>query len=466
MKNRRRATGNRPDKTRQVFVDGSTIRVSRNGKLSAPSAGGGAGGGTVTSVGLSATPSSVFGVSGSPVTGSGTLALTLDDQSANRVLAGPASGADATPAFRALVNDDLPNSGAAAGTYFSANVTVNAKGVVTSIEDGRIDQDGLISPAVLPARTVSNMKRMHHIPALDKVLFTESSTNGKLRQIDRTFDAPLDLSGTYTSKAVTAFAYSSISTKIYLGYGTAVMSVNSTTGAIVTDPIGSARAESGIAVRASNGNMYGASFSGGAVYRWDPSTDTQIGSGVAIPANVTNACNLQYNSIAHCPTDDHMYVAGHTGLAKYDCTTDTFGTSPITGLSSNGNGSVIYCSDVDRIFYCQGVTGNLYKVQPTTGTVTTYAFPSWYTASNKGGDLCELGDYIYVGTLSGVGQVMNCILIFKKSTNQWVGCLSHDAFTDIRGPLAGVAAEGVLYSGGLNSGNANDLVVFGRVWQP
>ena len=64
--------------------------------------------GTVTSVGLSATPASVFGVASSPVTGSGTIALSLDDQNANEVLSGPSSGGAAEPAFRALVADDIP----------------------------------------------------------------------------------------------------------------------------------------------------------------------------------------------------------------------------------------------------------------------------------------------------------------------------------------------------------------------
>lgn len=64
------------------------------------------GGGTVTSVGLSA-PASVFNIGGSPVTSSGTLALTLDTQSANTFFAGPSSGGATTPAFRALAFADL-----------------------------------------------------------------------------------------------------------------------------------------------------------------------------------------------------------------------------------------------------------------------------------------------------------------------------------------------------------------------
>ena len=62
--------------------------------------------GTVTSVGLSLP--SVFAVTGSPVTGSGTLTATAASQAANQVWAGPASGPAAAPGFRALAAADLP----------------------------------------------------------------------------------------------------------------------------------------------------------------------------------------------------------------------------------------------------------------------------------------------------------------------------------------------------------------------
>lgn len=62
--------------------------------------------GTVTSVGL--TVPSRQSVTGSPLTGSGTLAITDNVQNANKVLAGPTTGADASPTFRALVAADIP----------------------------------------------------------------------------------------------------------------------------------------------------------------------------------------------------------------------------------------------------------------------------------------------------------------------------------------------------------------------
>jgi hypothetical protein len=65
-----------------------------------------AGGGTVSSVGLSLP--NIFSVTGSPVTSAGTLTGTLATQSANTVWTGPATGAAAAPTFRALVAADIP----------------------------------------------------------------------------------------------------------------------------------------------------------------------------------------------------------------------------------------------------------------------------------------------------------------------------------------------------------------------
>jgi len=68
-------------------------------------------GGTVTSVGFAdASTTSIYTITGSPVTTSGTLTQTLTTQTANKVFAGPASGGAAQPTFRALVAADIPAS--------------------------------------------------------------------------------------------------------------------------------------------------------------------------------------------------------------------------------------------------------------------------------------------------------------------------------------------------------------------
>jgi hypothetical protein len=72
----------------------------------------GGGSGTVTSVGLSLP--AMFTVSGSPVTSSGTLTAVLATQVQKTFFAGPASGADAAPTFRAIAAGDIPDL---SGTY-------------------------------------------------------------------------------------------------------------------------------------------------------------------------------------------------------------------------------------------------------------------------------------------------------------------------------------------------------------
>jgi hypothetical protein len=76
--------------------------------------------GGVTSVALAAPAE--FTVSGSPVTSSGTLTLARASQNANRVFAGPASGAAAAPTFRALAAADLPVMGASGPSHAAGAV--------------------------------------------------------------------------------------------------------------------------------------------------------------------------------------------------------------------------------------------------------------------------------------------------------------------------------------------------------
>jgi len=75
----------------------------------------------------------VSGGSGAPTWGS---TLIVAPVAANTFFAGPTAGGNADPTFRAMVNDDLPNSGVVANTYGSGALVpvlvVNAKGVVTS----------------------------------------------------------------------------------------------------------------------------------------------------------------------------------------------------------------------------------------------------------------------------------------------------------------------------------------------
>ena len=92
--------------------------------LQAPS-----GSGSLTSVGLSLP--SIFAVTGSPVTSSGTFTATLNSQSSGFVFAGPATGSAAPPTFRALASTDLPTNG-----YDSTYARIDGNTVASSISLG------------------------------------------------------------------------------------------------------------------------------------------------------------------------------------------------------------------------------------------------------------------------------------------------------------------------------------------
>jgi Pectate lyase superfamily protein len=89
---------------RNVIVNGGSADIGGLPTPSLPSGTGGAGLGTVTTVGLSADP--IFSVTGSPVTTSGTLGFALISQTQGNFLAAPSIG-NAVPSFRTIVQRDI-----------------------------------------------------------------------------------------------------------------------------------------------------------------------------------------------------------------------------------------------------------------------------------------------------------------------------------------------------------------------
>jgi hypothetical protein len=130
--------------------------------------------GTVTSVAL--TVPSFLNVAGSPVTTSGTFAVTLATQTANTVFAGPGTGLPATPAFRALVAADIPDL---SGAYQPLNAKLtaisalaNAAGVLTN------DGSGVFSYTTPTTGTVTSVALA--APAIFSVTGTPVTTSGTL----------------------------------------------------------------------------------------------------------------------------------------------------------------------------------------------------------------------------------------------------------------------------------------------
>lgn len=111
-----------------TIVAGTGITVTTLGTNITVSATGG--GGTVTSVAL-ALPVSVFTVTGSPVTTSGTLTGSFASQTANTFFAAP-NGSAGTPSFRSIVAADVPTLNQNT-TGTASNITATSNSTLTTL---------------------------------------------------------------------------------------------------------------------------------------------------------------------------------------------------------------------------------------------------------------------------------------------------------------------------------------------
>lgn len=198
-------------------------------------------------------------MSGSPVTGSGTLALSLATQTANFVWAGPTTGSAATPTFRALVAADIPSlsyisaltgdvtatgPGSVAatlatvngnvGSFTNVSLTVNAKGLITAASSGTTGNltdagtDGIVVTSGTGAVLGSGTSLAQHV--------ADTTHNGYLSSTDwNTFNGK-QASGSYITALtgdVTASGPGSSAATLAATSNATLASLNKTTGVTI-----------------------------------------------------------------------------------------------------------------------------------------------------------------------------------------------------------------------------------------
>ena len=158
--------------------------------------------GTVSSVGLSAPIE--FAVSGSPVTGAGTLGLSWATETANTILAGPTTGVSTVPSFRALVGADLPLPSASTlgGVQSSAIVAnqfltgISTSGVPTAAQ---VSASGL--SGTVPITSGGTGATSANV-ALNALLPSQATHSGQVLQSDGSNTSWATVSGTGTVTSV------------------------------------------------------------------------------------------------------------------------------------------------------------------------------------------------------------------------------------------------------------------------
>jgi len=390
-----------------------------------------AGVGTVTSVGLSLP--SIFTVSGSPVTTTGTLTGTLATQTAATVFAGPATGAAATPTFRALVATDVPTlnqstTGSAAtlttpraiyGNNFDGSAALTQ--IIASTYGGTGNGFTKFSGATTAEKTYTLPDSNATLLYSGGALGTPSSgtvtnlTGTASININGTVGATTASTGAFTTVSATGVITSTIAT------GTAPFTVTSTT-AVANLSIGGNAATATSATTATNvaGGTVGAihyqSAAGATAFLTGNTTTTpqfvtSTGTGtVAQAPTLTSSTGSGSVVLATSPTlvtpalgtPASGVLTNATGLPL---STGVTGTLPAanggTAQSTYATGDTIYASAVNTL--SKLTIG-------TTGQVLTVAggVPTWATSSGGGATITgttTTGTYYVVGTTLTSGSL-------------------------------------------------------------
>ena len=159
--------------------------------------------GGVTSVGM--TVPSDLTVTGSPVTGAGTLALSRNTQSANQFLAGPSSGVAAVPAYRAIVAGDIPQLTGAQMPALTGDVTSTAGTAATTLAASGVTAGTYGSGSAVPVLTLDAKGRVTAASTAAVVSGSGTVTSVGLSDLTGLFTitgSPVTTSGTITISAL------------------------------------------------------------------------------------------------------------------------------------------------------------------------------------------------------------------------------------------------------------------------
>jgi hypothetical protein len=424
--------------------------------------GGGGGSGTVTSVAL--TVPSIFSVSGSPVTTSGTLAVTLATQTQNKVFASP-NGSTGVPAFRALVAADIPNLDASiltAGTLLAARMPALTGDVTTTV--------GTVATTI--ANNVVTYAKMQAVSTTSKLLGS-SSTTTPVQEI--TIGTGLSLSGTtltgntgtVTSVGLALPAEFSISNSPITTTGTLTGAWQSQTqNKFFASPNGSSGTPSFRAIVAADVPTLNQNTTGSAATLTTPRAingtnfDGSAAITVTAAAGTLTGTTLNSTVVTSSLTSVGTLTGGSTGSGF----TVALGTSTITGALTETHGGTNQTTYTTGDILYASASNTLSKL--AIGSNGKYlsissGIPAWVTLSALSNPMTTTGDIIYSSDNSGtparraIGSSGD-VLTVSGGVPVW-------AAPSGGGGISGATNKGAMYATGATTGTSTGAMTDGQL---
>lgn len=271
-------------------------------------------------------------------------AVILADQPPNVFYAGPTAGAAVAPAFRNIVNTDLPDSGVAANTYGSATaipvIAVNAKGVITGVTSQSVNATNIVGGSAnqIVFNTAANTTSFVVAPTSASTYLEWNGTAfqwsanplGTVTSVDlsggttglTTSGGPITTSGTITLAGTLAVANGGTGATTLTGYvkgtGTSALTASSTIPNTDITGLGTMSTQNANSVAVTGGSINGTTVGG-----TTPSTvtgTTITATTLVVNDNTTlgssNSDTVTFNGRVNSdldPATDNAFDLGRTG---------------------------------------------------------------------------------------------------------------------------------------------------------